>query len=69
MQLQIDPGFTLPEAAKILGIHDKSIYRLVNQQKMQAFLGLDNRLRISKEELHYYLRRQEEQTMRWTKRT
>jgi excisionase family DNA binding protein len=63
MQLQLDPGFTLPEAAKILGIHDKSIYRLVNQQKMQAFLGLGNRLRISKEELHYYLRRQEEEGM------
>jgi excisionase family DNA binding protein len=56
-------GYTLPEAAKIIGIHDKSIYRLVKQQKMQAFLGLDGRLRISKEELHYYLRRQEEERM------
>src|SRR5215211_4251361 len=42
MQLQTEPGFTLPEAAKILGIHDKSIYRLVNQQKIQAFLGLEH---------------------------
>jgi excisionase family DNA binding protein len=64
MQLQLEPGFTLPEAAKILGIHDKSIYRLVNQQRIQAFVGLDSRLRISKEELHYYLRRQEELTIR-----
>ncbi len=61
MQLQIEPGWTLPEAAKLLGIHEKSIYRLVRQDKIRAFLGLDNRLRISKEELHYYLRRQEEQ--------
>jgi excisionase family DNA binding protein len=62
MQLQIEPGWTLPEAAKLIGCHEKSIYRLVKQDKIQAFLGLDNRLRISKEELHYYLRRQEEQT-------
>jgi len=58
-----EAGYTLPEAAKILGVHDKSIYRLVNQRKIQAFLGLDNRLRISREELHYYLRRQEEESM------
>jgi excisionase family DNA binding protein len=62
MQLQIEPGWTLPEAAKLLGIHEKSIYRLVKQDRIRAFLGLDNRLRISKEELHYYLRRREEQT-------
>jgi len=60
MQLQVEPGFRLPEAAKILGIHDRSIYRLVNQQRMQTFLGLDSRLRISREELYYYLRRREE---------
>ncbi len=62
MQLHIEPGWTLPEAAKLLGIHEKSIYRLVKQDKIQAVLGLDNRLRISKEELHYYIRRQEEQS-------
>lgn len=60
MQLQIEPGWTLPEAAKLLGIHEKSIYRLVKQDKIQAFLGLDNRLRISREELYYYLRVKEE---------
>ncbi len=60
MQLQIEPGWTLPEAAKLLGIHEKSIYRLVKQNKIQAFLGLDNRLRISREELYYYLRVKEE---------
>ena len=58
--MQIEPGWTLPEAAKLLGIHEKSIYRLVKQDKIQAFLGLDNRLRISREELYYYLRVKEE---------
>ncbi len=56
-----EAGYTLPEAAKVIGCHPKHIYKIVNRGQLQAFLGLDNRLRISKEELHYYLRRQEEQ--------
>ena len=55
-------GYTLPEAAKVIGCHPKHIYKIVNRGELQPFLGLDNRLRISKEELHYYLRRQEERT-------
>ena len=54
-------GYTLPEASKIIGCHPKHIYKIVNRGELQPFLGLDNRLRISKEELHYYLRRREEQ--------
>jgi excisionase family DNA binding protein len=53
-------GYTLPEAAKILGIHDKSTYRLVKQERIRAFLGLDGRLRISREELYSYLKQKEE---------
>jgi hypothetical protein len=57
-----EAGFTLPEASKIIGCHPKHIYKIVSRGQLQTFLGLDNRLRISKEELHYYLRRREEQS-------
>ncbi len=49
-------GFTLPEAAKVIGYHPKHIYKIVGRGELQVFLGLDNRMRVSKEELHHYLR-------------
>lgn len=52
-------GFTLPEASKIIGCHPKHIYKIVNRGELQTFLGLDNRLKISKEELYFYLRSRE----------
>ena len=52
-------GFTLPEAAKVIGCHPKHIYKIVNRGELQTFLGLDNRFRISREELHHYLRSRE----------
>ena len=54
-----EPGFTLPEASKIVGCHPKHIYKIVNRGELRPFLGLDGRLRISREEVYHYLRGQE----------
>ncbi len=54
-------GFTLPESAKIIGCHPKHIYKIVSRGDLRPFLGLDNRLRISREELYFYIRRRAEQ--------
>ena len=51
-----EAGFTLLEASKIVGCHPKHIYKIVKRGDLQPFLGLDNRLRISKEELYSYLK-------------
>jgi hypothetical protein len=52
-------GYTLLEASKIIGCHSKHLYKIVNRGDLQPFLGLDNRLRISKEELYSYLKGKE----------
>ena len=52
-------GYSLPEAAKIIGCHDKHIYRIVARGDLDTFVGLDNRLRVSKEELYSYLKQRE----------
>ena len=54
-----EAGYTLPEAAKIIGCHDKHIYRIVGRGDLDTFVGLDNRLRVSKEELYSYLKQRE----------
>ena len=52
-------GYTLPTAAKVIGIHEKSIYRLVKQGKLQPFLDARGRLMVSREEVYSYLKRKE----------
>ena len=59
-----EAGYTLPEAAKIIGCHPKHVYKIVNRGDLQPFLGLDNRLRISREELYSYLKEKEESSRR-----
>jgi excisionase family DNA binding protein len=54
-------GYTLPTAAKIIGVHKKSIYRLVKQGKLQPFLDASGRLMVSREEVYAYLKRKESQ--------
>ncbi len=51
-----EAGYTLLEAAKIIRCHPKHIYKIANRGDLQLFLGLDNRLRISREELHSHLK-------------
>ncbi len=57
MQMMLpETGYTLPTAAKIIGIHEKSIYRLVKQGKLQPVLDASGRLMISREESYAYLK-------------
>lgn len=49
-------GYTVPEVEKLLGIAPKTGYRLVNTGRLQAFNGLDGKLRVSEIELWMYVR-------------
>lgn len=49
-------GYTIPEIEKLLGIAPKMGYRLVNNDKIKAFKGLDGKLRVSEMELYMYMR-------------
>ena len=51
-------GYTLPTAARIIGCHEKHIYRLVRSNKLAAYVDLIGRLMVSKEELYSYLKQQ-----------
>lgn len=52
-------GYTIVEVEKLLGIAPKMGYRLVNNGKLNAFKGLDGKLRVSEMELHCYMRDRE----------
>ncbi len=49
-------GYTLRSAARIIGCHEKHIYRLVKSRRLQAYVGGDGRLMVSKEELYSYIK-------------
>ncbi len=49
-------GYTLPAAAKVIGCHEKHIYKLVRSGKLGAYVDATGRLMISREELYSYLR-------------
>ncbi len=49
-------GYTLPAASRIIGCHEKQVYRLVKNRRLDAYVGGDGRLMVSKEELYSYLK-------------
>lgn len=51
-----EAGYMLSEAAKVIGCHRTHIYKIVKRGDLETFTGLDNRQRVSREELHHYLR-------------
>lgn len=51
-----ESGFALSEAAKIIGCHKKHIYKMVKRGELETFVGLDNRMKVSREELYSYLK-------------
>ncbi len=57
------PGFTLREAAKHLGIHEKTIYRWVHEGRLQAEIDNCNQYRIPYGELYSALKAQEDLSM------
>lgn len=50
-------GYTLPTAAKIIGIHEKSIYRLVHQGQLDYYLDYTDRMMVTKEEVYRYMKK------------
>lgn len=61
MQIELPTsGYTLPSASRIIGCHEKQIYRLVKDGRLEAYVGTDGRLMVSKEELYSYLKKREE---------
>lgn len=52
----LQAGFTLRQAAEIIGYRRQSVYRLVDQNKLESYVGADGRLMISKEEIYRFLK-------------
>ena len=62
MEVMPAASYTLPEAARIIGVHGKSIYRLVRNGKLRAERDSTGRMRVSPHEVYAYLRQMEERT-------
>lgn len=50
------PGYTMKQASMIIGCHEKVIYQLAKDQKIDTYFGLDNRMMVTREEVYHYLR-------------
>lgn len=53
-------GYGIAEFERIAGLPRKVGYAKIKSGEVQAFLGLDNRLKVSREETYSYLRRTQE---------
>ena len=49
-------GYTLPAAAKVIGCHEKHMYKLVKTGKLEGYVDSTGRMMVSREELYSYLR-------------
>ncbi len=49
-------GYTLRQAAEIIGYRRQSVYRLVEQNKLESYVGTDGRLMITREEIYRFLK-------------
>ena len=64
--LEVVMETTLPEsgisprsAAAYIGVHPKSVYRIMRRGELQPFVAPDGRMMLSREELYSYLKRKE----------
>lgn len=55
-----ETGYTLPTAARLIGCHPKSIYRIVQRGDLSAFVDASGRLMVSREEVYSYIKRREQ---------
>lgn len=54
---QYQAGFTMKQASKIIGCHEKFIYQLVKDGRLDSYTSpLDGKMMVSKEQLYHYLR-------------
>jgi excisionase family DNA binding protein len=51
------PGYTIREAENILSLPEKTLYRLIREQRITAYRDSTGQLRISPFELYAYQRR------------
>ncbi len=49
-------GYTLRQVADIIGYRRQSVYRLVDQGKLESYVGSDGRLMISRESIYHFLK-------------
>jgi hypothetical protein len=54
-------GYTLPTAARLIGCHPKSIYRIAKRGDLETFVDASGRLMVSREEVYAYVKRKGEQ--------
>jgi hypothetical protein len=54
-------GYTLPTAARLIGCHPKSIYRIARRGDLTTFVDASGRLMVSREEVYAYMKRKGEQ--------
>lgn len=54
-------GYTLPTAARLIGCHPKSIYKIVQRGDLGTFVDASGRMMVSKEEVYSYIKRKEKQ--------
>jgi excisionase family DNA binding protein len=53
-------GYTLPTAARVIGCHPRSVYRIVKRGELEAFFDPGTgQMLVSKEELYSYIKRKE----------
>lgn len=50
------PGYSMRSAARLLGFHDKTVYRIAKEGRLDTFYGVDGKLQISREELYRFIK-------------
>ena len=55
-EVELPPvGYDVAECERIAGAAHKTLYRKIKEGKLLAFVGDDNKLKVSREELYRYL--------------
>ncbi len=49
-------GYTLPTAARLIGCHPKSVYRIVKRGDLETFVDASGRLMVTRDELYSYIK-------------
>lgn len=49
-------GYTMRQAAILMGVHEKRIYQLVKEHRINSYTGVDGKMMVTKEEIYHYIR-------------
>lgn len=50
------PGYTVSELERLLGLPEKTAYRLIREGHIEAYSDVTGKLRVSREEAYRYMR-------------